>query len=253
MAYTRVVAVGLLLAAAAPAMMFTAGLLAGMALDEDGVFFAVSTAVPLVGAALAWRFGWWSKALSLLLSLAVGLMLFWTVFGLAYPASFADFVPGVLLPVGVLLGLVGSIAALVAHRRGHRETGATPGERRILAVALTVVGLAVVASGVATFLGRSSVDAAGDAVTMADFAFAEGTYEVTASEPTTLLVHNSDAFVHTFTIPELDIDETVLPGNDVAVTIDAPAGTYTLYCVPHADLDEPDPEEAGMAGTVIAR
>lgn len=253
--YSRVAAVGLLLAAAAPAVMLTAGRLTGMDLGEEGPFLATTIAAPLIGAALAWRFGWWAKLLSAVLSVGVGFMLFWTVFGLAYPASFADFIPGVLLPLGVVVGLAGSIAALVAHRRGRRVTSATSGERRILTVALTLATLAVVVSGVSSVLGRSTVDASGDAVpvTIADFAFAEGTYEVAAGEPTTMLVHNSDAFVHTFTVPELGIDETVLPGNEVAVTLTADAGSYTLYCKPHADVTEPDPEQAGMAATVIAQ
>lgn len=253
-AYTRVAVVGLLLTAAAPAVMLAAAAVAGMPLGEDGAFFGTMVAVPLVGAALAWRFGWWSKLVAVVVSLLMAAALFWTVFGLAYPASFADFVPGVLLPLGVVLGLVGSIAALVAHRRGHRETTATRGERRILTVALGIVALAVVGSAALTVLGRASVEAPDGAVavTIADFEFAEGTYEVAAGEPTAMLVENTDAFVHTFTIPELGIDETVLPGNEVLVEVDAPAGTYTLYCIPHSDPDEPDPAEAGMAGTVIA-
>lgn len=254
-AYARVAAVGLLLAACAPAVMLTAALLAGMALGEEGPFFGVMVAAPAVGAALAWRFGWWSKVLAILLAGGLAFMLFWVVFGLAYPASLADFLPGVLLPVGVLLAVVGSVAALVAGRRGHRTVRPTAGERRTLVVALAVVGLAVVTSGVLTTLARSSADVPEDAVavTMSDFAFSEGTYEVAAGEPTTVRVENQDAFVHTFTIPELGIDETVLPGTEVALEIDAPAGEYTLYCRPHSDVTEPDPEEAGMAGTVVAR
>lgn len=253
--YTRVAAIGLLLAASAPAVALGSALVAGMDIGEEGAFFGTMIAVPLLGAALAWRFGAWAKGLSALLSIGAGVMLFWMAFGLSYPTSVADFVPGVLLPLGVVLGLGGSIAALVAHRRGHHETAATRGERRILAVVAAIVGLAVVGSGVASFLAGDDVAASGDEVpvTIADFAFAEETYEIAAGEPTSMLVHNDDAFVHTFTIPELGIDETVLPGSDVLVDVTAEAGTYTLYCRPHSDVTEPDPEEAGMAGTVIAR
>ncbi|HVM14288.1 MAG TPA: cupredoxin domain-containing protein [Egibacteraceae bacterium] len=254
-AYTRVAVAGLLLAASAPALGLAAVLVAGMPLGEEGVFFGVMIVVPLLGAGLAWRFGAWAKVLAAVLSLGMGLMLHWMAFGLSYPASFADFVPGVLLPLGVVLGLGGSVAALVAHRRGHHDTAATRGERRALGVALAIAGLAVIGSGMASVLAHDSVEAAADAVpvTISEFAFAEGSYEVAAGEPTSMLVHNSDAFVHTFTIPELGIDETVLPGSDVLVDVTAEPGTYTLYCRPHSNLDEPDPAEAGMAGTVIAR
>lgn len=254
-AYTEVAVVGLLLAAAAPAVALTAALLAGMAVGEEGLFFGVMIAAPLLGAALVWRFGLWAKVLGAVLSIAVAFMLFWMAFGLAYPASFADFVPGALLPLGAVLGLGGSIAAIVQHRRGHLGTSATRGERRVLLGALGIAGLVVVASAVASMLGGTTAGATEGAipVTMSDFTFAEETYEVAAGEPTTMLVQNSDAFVHTFTIPALGIDETVLPGDEVAVTLDAPAGTYTLYCTPHSNTAEEDPAEAGMAATVIAR
>lgn len=87
---------------------------------------------------------------------------------------------------------------------------------------------------------------------MEEFAFAEGGYAIAAGKPARFLVHNADPVTHTSTIPELGIDQTVLPGSEALVEVTAEAGTYTLYCEPHSDLDEPDPALAGMASSIVA-
>ncbi len=65
-------------------------------------------------------------------------------------------------------------------------------------------------------------------------------------------MRNDDAIVHTFTVPELGIDRTVGPGSEALVEVTADPGTYTFSCRPHADLSQPDPARAGMAGTLVA-
>lgn len=253
--YTRIAVLGLVLIAAAPGLMLTLGLLGGMAVGEDLPFFATLIGVPLVSAALVWRFGLWAKALGILAALGVGAMMFWAAFGLAYPGSLADFVPGVLLPLGLVLAIGGSIAAIVQGRRGRREASATPAERRLVGFALGLVAMAAVVSVVVGFTQRESFSEA-DAdmtATIADFEFVEGTYEVSAGQPTTILVRNDDPFTHTFTVPDLGIDHTLVAGAEALVEVDAEAGTYTLYCEPHSNMNEPDPEHAGMAGTLIVQ
>lgn len=251
--YTRIQALGLLMAAAAPALMLSAALLAGMAIPADELtFFVPLIVVPLAAAALVYRFGTWAKILGLVVAAAAGFMLFWTVFGLSYPSSPADLLPGILLPGGVLIALAGGVAALVAKRRGRMATSATKAETRIAGAALGLVVLAAVVSGTWMMLARDSV-AADDAlaVTMADFAFDQEAYTIPAGEPTEVLVHNSDAFVHTFTAPELGIDETVVPGGDAMIEITGEPGTYTLYCTPHSDPTAADAEEAGMVSQIV--
>jgi plastocyanin len=253
--YTRIATVGLVLIAAAPAFMLALGLLTGMDIGEELPFFATLILVPLIAAGLVWRFGLWAKVVGILAAVGVALMMFWAVFGLAYPGSLGDFVPGVMLPLGIVLAIGGSVAAIVQQRRGRRSPTATPTERRIMSVALGLVALAVVVSVVVGFLQRESFDEADADLTASieDFAFTEGTYEIAAGEPTTILVRNADAFTHTFTVPDLDIHHTLVPGGEALVEIDAAAGTYTLYCEPHSDMNEPDPEHAGMAGRIIVR
>lgn len=253
--YTRIAVLGLVLTAAAPAFMLTLGLFTGMDIAEDLAFFAVLIGAPLLAAGLVWRFGLWAKILGIAAAVGVGFMMFWAVFGLAYPGSLGDFVPGVLLPVGLALAIGGSVAAIVRGRRGDHRAAATPAERRLIQIAAGLVLLALVVSVVVGFVQRETFDDADAALTatIEDFEFVEGTYDVTAGEPTTILVRNTDAFTHTFTVPELDIHETVVAGAEALVEIDAEPGTYTLYCEPHADMNEPDPEQAGMAGTIIVR
>jgi hypothetical protein len=129
-----------------------------MDVGEDVGFFVVAIAVPWLVAWLVWQFGTWAKVLGILASLASGFLLFWTVFGLQAPASPADFVLGVMLPLGVLLGLLGSIAAIVAQRRGHLDPQARRGERKIVGAAVGLVVLATVVAGTLTLTGRTSVD-----------------------------------------------------------------------------------------------
>ena len=256
--YTRLATMGLLLAAATPLFMIIAGLLAGQALTgEDLTYFGVTALIGLAGALLVWRFGRAGKIAGIVTSVLMGMALFWTMFGLAVPAAFADFVAGVMLPMGVVLGLGGSIAGLVAGRRGDVQTHAGPRETRIMQAALGILALAVVVSGILSIMGRTSVSEAAAAgatqVAMADMQFS-APLEVTAGEPARVVVHNGDAFLHDFTIPALGLEPVqVLPGSDQLIEFTAPAGTYTVYCTLHANLDEADPAQAGMATTLVAR
>lgn len=159
-----------------------------------------------------------------------------------------------LLPLGLLLGIGGSVAGIVTRNRVEEE-GAARGHR-LATAALAVAAIAVVTSGALALTGRERVDPAatgGSAVaTMAQMAFTEGTVEIAAGAPADVLVRNDDAVVHTFTVPELGIDQTVGPGSDALVEVTADPGSYTFYCKPHANLSEPNPARAGMAGTLVA-
>lgn len=256
--FTRTGALGLVLIALTPATLLIAGLAAGMDIGGEIGFLATLIAVPLLTAALVWRFGSWAKVLGVVISLAAAFAMFWAVFGLAYPGSIADFLPGVLLPLGLALGVGGNIAAIVQKRRGHLQADTTAGERRVRATVLGLLGLAIVVSGTLSFIGRQTVDGAAAAgtipVEMRDFQFTPRTIEATAGEPVRLLVHNSDSFVHTITSQALGFNETVLPGSDVLVEFTPQrSGTFVYYCVPHSEGPETDPAGDDMAGTVVVR
>ena len=243
--WARLATFGFLLMAAGPAVLLIGGILIGGATNEELPFFIINMVVSLVGAFLVARFGLWSKIVGIVLALGGALMLFWTVFGLFYPKSFFDFVPGLLVPPGAIIAIVGCIAAIVARRRGRVEEAA--GERKTIRIALTVIGALAVVSAVLTFMSMSSVAENADVattVTAADFAYPD-TIEVSAGD--TILVRNDDAFLHTFTVDELDINVEIGPKSEELVEIPEGSGSYIFYCTPHTMTPE-EPGEGDMAG-----
>lgn len=252
--FTRVAVLGLLLLGTAPLLMLITAVVSGVSIAEEGGFLAIGAVIPLVAAALAWRFGAWSKVAAIVATVLAAAGMFWFAFGLAVPGSFGDFVPGVSLVLGIVLALGGSVAALVQGRRGNAAVTATPTERRIVIATGVLLAAAVVVSGALTAMaGRATADVAGTGVTMSDFAFEEGGYTARAGEPATFVVHNGDGFVHDFTIPALDVGPVqVLPGADAVVEVPAAdPGTYTVYCTLHSDTAADDPAQAGMAANLV--
>jgi hypothetical protein len=155
--YTRMATAGLALMAAVPAFMLILGAFSGMEITgEDWGFFGIMIVVPAIAAGLVWRFGTWAKVLGILVAAAGAFMMFWTVFGLAYPGSLGDFVPGVAYPLGVLMAIGGSVAAIVARRRGRVARTATPIERGLLTAAAALVVLAVLVAVVVGPRDRAS-------------------------------------------------------------------------------------------------
>jgi plastocyanin len=224
---------------------------------EEVAFVLPMVAVAAVATGLVWKFdATWSRIVGAVATVGLAAMLFWVVFGLAHPASFFDFVPAVAFLVGVGLSLFGNIAAIVQRRRQHLDAKAGSTERRVEQVAVGVVVLAVLVSGVLSVLGRSSVDeaVAADAVAvdMANFAFEPPSIEASSGQQ--LLVHNSDPFVHDIAVPELGIEAvTVPPGSDVLVDVPATAGTYVVYCTLHSNTDDadPDPEDQMVTSLTV--
>ena len=249
--WSRLATFGLLMAAAGPLLYIVAGL--AWSLDtEDLGFFVVAAVVALVGAGLIGRRPTALKAIGVVLSLVVGMLLFWTAFGLALPASFFDFVPGLLVLPGALLALVAGIASIRAGRRG--DAGTHPKEPRVIRGIVGVVGLLAVVSAVLTLVGRETVSdedaAAADLVIeLADFEFDAASYELAGGS--TVLVRNDDPLTHTFTVDALDVDVSLTPGSEKLVEIPDEPGTYVLYCEPHtSDKDEPSEDDMASSLTI---
>lgn len=249
--YTGVAAFGLLLIGLAPTLIVVIGLASGLPLDREIVTFLLPAILAIVAAALVWRFGTWAQVLGALVSVLAALALFWLAFGIAFPASFGDFVPGLIFALGVPIGLGGSIAAIVQRRRGHLRAEATTGERRIIAGVTGLIVIAALASAALWLTSRSTVDAAtADATaTMHDFAFQEGTYQVAGGD--TILVHNSDGFLHDFTVHELGIAADVTPGSGQLVEMPDQPGTYVVYCTLHSDPEATDASDGDMVATLV--
>lgn len=250
--WTRLAALGLVLVGVAPALYLAAIAIWGLDVAaEDLGFLLPLVVIPWVAAFLVWRFGTWARIVGVVVAvLAIGL-LFWTAFGLQHPASFFDFMPGVLVVPGALLAIVASIAAIVAARRGHLTARAEGGERRAIGVVTASVLLLALVSGVLTVVGQTTVEAGGDAteVGFRNGEFDRETYEVAGGSE--IVVRNLDPFAHTFTIDALEIDVVLGPRSSALVAIPTEPGDYIVYCVYHTtDPDSPGSDDMAADWTI---
>lgn len=242
---TQLATLGFAMAAAGPLLMLAATLLWGLD-SEDGAFFVIPVVLGALGAWLIRRRSTAPRVVALVLAVGIAATVFWTVFGITEVDSFFDFVPGFLVLPGVLLALVAGITSIRAAKRGHAVGG---GERRAVAAILGLAAVLTVVSLVLTVTGKETVGddeaAAADVrVELQSFEFDDDEYAVGGGS--TVLVTNSDPFVHTFTVDALGIDVDLGPGDEVLVTIPEDPGTYVLYCEPHTS-DPDDPSEDDMA------
>jgi plastocyanin len=247
--WSRLAALGLVLAALGPILFLVAGVFWGLDVSEDVGFFGITGALGLIAAFLVARFGTWAKIVGIVVALLLALALFWTAFGLFSPTSFFDFVPGLLVIPGVLIAIVSCIAAIVARRRGHVTPAATGGERRALRIVVGVVVILAVLSGIATAATRSTADEsdADATVVLKDFEYDSEEYQLEAGS--SVFVRNDDPFLHTFTVDDLDIDEALTVGSETLIEIPSEPGTYVVYCRPHTS-DPDDPSDDDMAATL---
>lgn len=246
---TTAQALGLLLMGLVGLTFLLAGTLIGGTTGENVVPIAALTVGGLVGAVLAARFGTWSKVLGIVLALVLAapspIGTFWAIFGAFMPAQSTEFAPALMYLFGFFLALIGGIVALV--KRNAATAGPGRRERRLRSVLVTIVVIAAVASVVLSILGRQTVAADDETgateVRMADFEFHPEDIVVPAGE-VTFLLRNEDGFFHNFSNEDLDLNENVLGPGEVTVTVDVPAGTYEIVCVPH--------EQQGMTATLTA-
>ena len=249
--WTDLATLGFALAGLGPLLLLIAVLAWGLDTEGETGFFAAIIGIAIVGAILVRLKQGWTKIVAIVLAIMMFMGLWWTVFGLlAGPASFFDFMSGVLVMPGALLAAVGSIASFVARRRGNLGDRPVGGERKTIRAAIVVVALAALSSGILTATSRAKVNdpsTADTTVTMKDFEFSPTEVSVTGGGQ--VLVRNDDPFLHTFTVDQLDIDETLTIGSEKLITIPSTPGTYILYCKPHTQ-DPDDPDTNDMAGTL---
>lgn len=156
------------------------------------------------------------------------------LWGLALPGSFWDFAPVVLFLVGALTALVAGIAAL--RRLDTDAAASVAAERRVRQAVVGGLGVVLVISAVLSLTGGTTVSdelrAGAIEVSADDFAFAPDVIDGTPGDA--ILVVNDDIFYHTFTIDELGIDVSLMPGDEALVAVpDDATGSYEFYCTPH--------------------
>ncbi|HVM20464.1 MAG TPA: cupredoxin domain-containing protein [Egibacteraceae bacterium] len=252
--WTPVAAFGMLLMAAGMALWIVGGLIAGQSVGGDFAFLFIGVGAPLVGAALTWRAGTVGKILGVLLAAATLFVMFWVAFSLGAPNAFVEFSGAVMFVMGGLTAVGYGVGSIV-HRKDLFAT-ATRGETRARVIMVGIAIVAMLVSGVLNFTGRTSVDAAaaGGAtpIAMANFEFSPATLSATAGEPTTIVMHNSDAFTHDFVIEALGVNSGLMsPGSQQLIEITAAEpGEYLFRCTLHSGAAD-TPEEAGMAGMLV--
>ena len=209
-------------------------------------FLIGTTLLTAVATFLVWRFDTlWARIVGIAATVVILMTSFWLAFGVFQPFSPIEFVSGLAFFLGVLLSLVGGVQTILTGRRG--DVGKSKGEDRQLAVVFGVLGIAAVFSVVGFMATKTTVsddDAQGAVVVdMEELVFNPETTQLAAGG--TLLLTNSDMFVHDFTLKAFDIAVTIGPGSEALIDIPtAPAGTYDYLCTLHSD------GETGMLGTI---
>jgi plastocyanin len=241
---TALATFGLLMLAGGPILLLIASVAFG--LTEATGYFLIPAVLGVVGAVLVRRDRTWAKVVALVLAIVIVSFVWWMVFGLAVPTSFFDFVPGTLVLPGLVLAIIGAVMAI---RAGGSGRSVEPGERRVGAVVLGVVGVLALLSLVLTLTGRETVpdalaDEADAVVHLENFEFEHDGYDVPAGG--TVLVKNDDPVVHNFSVDALDINVNIGPGSEKLVEIPSETGSYVLYCDPHTS-DKEDPGKDDMA------
>ena len=179
----------------------------------------------------------WARVVGLVVTLALAGLVFWLAFGLIQVFSPIEFIAGLLFVLGFFISLVGGIRALIAA--GREETEASDAGSRFRRGVLGVLGAAALISIVGFFVTKETVDAsaASGSTTIEMVSFEFEAASSTVPEGATLLVRNTDPFVHDFTFDDFDIAETIGPGSEVLVDLSSvPAGSYTYYCSLHPDM-----------------
>lgn len=249
--YTRIAVFGLLTAVVA-----IVGFWASTGFNpEELVFIGPFMVIPAIVAALAWRFGTWSKVVAAV----IGLLMFvmnapFLLPAMGRPQVFFDFTPGSAYLIGSLLAFSGGVAAVV--KRKDVRTEATGRERRIELATLAIIAVLATVSGFLALTSKTTATAADKdgavAASFEAFEFDRETYTVAAGEDARIVVHNSDPTWHTFTIDGV-VDQGVNPGSDAVIELSGlDAGTYTIYCVPHSE-ENTSGEREGMTATLEVR
>ena len=211
----------------------------------QGFYFGIiALVVSLVVAGLVWRFGRWLHFLAVLVG--IGAWLLFSVF-ISYDAAsfktFFFFAPAVITLVAGLIAFICGPVAFFQSRRPSPRASPTGLEGSIFGIVTVVVLGLVIASGIVSIVGRSSVSAAervgAIVLLMEDTEFKPDRLIVPASQKVTLVVDNADIVVHTLTIGDLDLSHALAGRSSKLVELpELQPGQYEYTCkVPgHEDM-----------------
>lgn len=244
-------ALGLVVAAAGPVLIVAAD-------PAAAPFVLPFLLLALVGAALAWFFGTWSKVLAVVLGLLLTVAVVTDpAAGLGHPNSFFDFFPSALIFVGGVTAVVGGVLALAARRQPRPWIAGR--ERMAALVVAGIVGVLAVLSAIVTVTGGTALSAdelaAADAtVTVNEGGFDPADLALAPGRSARIAVINDGRIVHTFTSDELGVDQTLVPGDSVLLDVTVPPADAQVqyWCTPHSSQTDEGSYE-GMVGQVTIR
>lgn len=201
-----------------------------LAPKDQQMFFLILAAAAALALILSRIRARWAGLIGLLVILGVGFFTFWIAFSLLAPASLFEFSSALLWALGILFGLIAAIATLIKPR------GASTGARVLafLMIILLVAGLGYSVYSFST-IETASAEPGDLEVTIADFEFEPNELEGEEGQ-ISVAVDNTDNFMHTFTIDELDVNLVVEGGVSKRTTFAADSGEYEWYCEPHPDM-----------------
>ena len=212
----------------------------------QGIYFGISAlVVSLVVAGVVWRFGRWLHFLAVLVGVGA-----WTLFSqlISYDAAsfktfFFFFAPAVIILAAGLIAFICGPVAFFQSRRPSPSASPTSLEGSIFGIVTVVVVVLVIASGIVSIVGRSSVGAAervgAIVLLMEDTEFKPDRLIVPASQSVTLVVDNADLVVHTLTFGDLELRHALAGRSSKLVELpELQPGEYEYKCeVPgHEDM-----------------
>ncbi|HEY7268796.1 MAG TPA: cupredoxin domain-containing protein [Dehalococcoidia bacterium] len=238
--WVRVAALGVSLFLALVVVYLVVGLIQG---DEDTVgFAAVTGVVGLVALAMVLLARQWSLIVAALLGL-FGLVNFLGTVpdGISSPDSFFDFITVTVGIVGLIMLVIGCAVGFIRARSGHASMSGPP--TAVLAVRALLVMMLVtgVISAILTVTNKETVsaaDAQGAIVITANKAkWSTDTIDSSSSGTLKLLIKNSDPYLHTFTVKDLNMDFKLKPGSEKLIELKSPlAGSHQFMCTIHTDM-----------------
>ena len=211
----------------------------------QGTYFGIiALVVSFLVAGLVWRFGRWLHFLAVLVG--IGAWLLFSVFISYDAASFETFFffgPAVITLVAGLIAFICGPVAFFQSRRPSPRASPTRLEGSIFGIVTVVVVALVIASGIVSIVGRSSVSSAervgAIVLLMEDTEFKPDRLVVPASQKVTVLVDNADLLVHTWTFGNLDLNHALAGRSSKLVELpNLQPGQYEYTCkVPgHEDM-----------------
>ena len=202
-----------------------------------------------VVAVLVGGFGRWLHFLALPVGVGAWVLFFARLqYGAASFESFFFFAPAVIILVAGLIAFIcGPIAFFQSHRPSPRASPTSLEVRIFGTVTVVVVGL-VIASGIVSIVGRSSVSAEervrAIVLLMEDTEFNPDKLIVPTSQKVTLVVDNADLMVHTLTIEDLDLSHALAGRSSKLIELpELQPGQYEYRSTAWGDAD--------MKGTLV--